>query len=96
MKLIAIASERVSQRAKNNKRPNQLRMPSTSNTNDNEMMNVMARQLEATQRQVELLTQLVASSQRLEQKPTGVSEKKLSQQQAKRLSFETYSLGGSF
>lgn len=96
MKLIAIASERVSQRAKNNKRPNQLRMPSTSNTNDNEMINFMARQLEATQRQVELLTQLVASSQRLEQKPTGVSEKKLSQQQAKRLSFETYSLGGSF
>lgn len=96
MKLIAIASERVSQRAKNNKRPNQLRMPSTSNTNDNEMINFMARQLEATQRQVELLTQLVASSQRLEQKPAGVSEKKLSQQQAKRLSFETYSLGGSF
>lgn len=95
MKLLAIASQRI-EGNKKNKRPNQMRTPSTSNNNDNEMMNVMARQLEATQRQVELLTQLVASNQRLEQKPTGVSEKQLSQQQAKRLGLESYSLGGSF
>ena len=96
MKLLAIARQRI-EGNKKNKRPNQMRTPSTSNnSNDNEMMNVMARQLEATQRQVELLTQLVASNQRLEQKPTGVSEKQLSQQQAKRLGLESYSLGGSF
>lgn len=96
MKLIAIASERVSQRAKNNKRPNQLRMPSTSNTNDNEMINFMARQLEATQRQVELLTQLVASNQRLEQKPTGVSEQDMSKAQGKRAQMMAYNMGGAF
>lgn len=96
MKLIAIASERVSQRAKNNKRPNQLRMPSTSNTNDNEMINFMARQLEATQRQVELLTQLVASSQRLEQKPTGFTERDVSQAQGKRARMMAYNMGGAF
>ncbi|MFL1422510.1 peptidoglycan DD-metalloendopeptidase family protein [Staphylococcus ureilyticus] len=95
MKLLAIATQRI-EGNKKNKRPNQMRTPSTSNNNDNEMINVMARQLEATQRQVELLTQLVASNQRLEQKPTGVSEKQLSQQQAKRLGLESYSLGGSF
>src|SRR5699024_7387430 len=95
MKLLAIATQ-IIEGNKKNKRPNQMRTPSTSNTNDNEMINVMARQLEATQRQVELLTQLVASNQRLEQKPTGVSEKQLSQQQAKRLGLESYSLGGSF
>ncbi len=95
MKLLAIATQKI-EGNKKNKRPNQMRTPSTTNTNDNEMMNVMARQLEATQRQVELLTQLVASNQRLEQKPTGVSEKQLSQQQAKRLGLESYSLGGSF
>ncbi|WP_210139464.1 peptidoglycan DD-metalloendopeptidase family protein [Staphylococcus sp. GDY8P67P] len=95
MKLLAIATQKI-EGNKKNKRPNQMRTPSTTNTNDNEMMNVMARQLEATQRQVELLTQLVSSSQRLEQKPTGVSEKQLSQQQAKRLGLESYSLGGSF
>src|SRR5699024_4470853 len=69
MKLLAIATQRI-EGNKKNKRPNQIRTPSTSNNNDNEMMNVMARQLEAIQRQVELLTQLVASNQRLEQKPT--------------------------
>ncbi|WP_210143416.1 peptidoglycan DD-metalloendopeptidase family protein [Staphylococcus sp. GDY8P94P] len=95
MKLLAIATQKI-EGNKKNKRPNQMRTPSTSNNNDNEMINVMARQLEATQRQVELLTQLVASNQRLEQKPTGVSEKQLSQQQAKRLGLESYSLGGSF
>src|SRR5699024_3399086 len=83
MKLLAIATQRI-EGNKKNKRPNQMRTPSTSNTNDNEMMNVMARQLEATQRQVELLTQLVASNQRLEQKPTGVSERDVSYEQGKR------------
>src|SRR5699024_7671137 len=74
MKLLAIATQKI-EGNKKNKRPNQMRTPSTTNTNDNEMINVMARQLEATQRQVELLTQLVASNQRLEQKPTGFNER---------------------
>lgn len=94
MKLIAIASERVSQRAKNNKRPNQLRMPHQNNQ-DNEMMNMMAQQLQATQRQVELLTQLVASNQRLEQKPTGFNEPDISKAQGKRAEMMAYNLGGA-
>src|SRR5699024_10254057 len=48
MKLLAIARQRIESNKKN-KRPNQMRTPSTSNTNDNEMINVMASQLEATQ-----------------------------------------------
>ncbi|HJG66640.1 MAG TPA: hypothetical protein K8V14_04925, partial [Staphylococcus ureilyticus] len=76
--------------------PNQMRTPSTSNNNDNEMINVMARQLEATQRQVELLTQLVASNQRLEQKPTGVSEQDMSKAQGKRAQMMAYNMGGAF
>ena len=93
MKLLAIASQRI-EGNKKNKRPNQMRTPSTSNTNDNEMINFMARQLEATQRQVELLTQLVASNQRLEQKPTGVSERDVSYEQGKRWQMQNYNLGG--
>ena len=97
MKLLALAAQDIDSKNKRNKRPNQMRTPATSNnSNSNEMINFMARQLEATQKQVELLTQLVASNQRLEQKPTGVSEKQISEQQAKRLGFESYSLGGSF
>lgn len=97
MKLLALAAQDIDSKNKRNKRPNQMRTPSTSNnSNSNEMINFMARQLEATQRQVELLTQLVASNQRLEQKPTGVSEKQISEQQAKRLGLESYSLGVNF
>ncbi|WP_019469704.1 peptidoglycan DD-metalloendopeptidase family protein [Staphylococcus cohnii] len=95
MKLLAIATQRI-EGNKKNKRPNQMRTPSTTNTNDNEMMNVMARQLEATQRQIELLTQLVASNQRLEQKPTGVSEQDMSEAQGKRLQMMAYNMGGNF
>lgn len=95
MKLLAIATQRI-EGNKKNKRPNQIRTPSTTNTNDNEMINVMARQLEATQRQVELLTQLVASNQRLEQKPTGVSEQDMSKAQGKRAQMMAYNMGGAF
>ncbi|MCI2941707.1 tape measure protein [Staphylococcus cohnii] len=95
MKLLAIATQRI-EGNKKNKRPNQMRTPSTTNTNDNEMMNIMARQLEATQRQVELLTQLVASNQRLEQKPTGVSEQDMSKAQGKRAQMMAYNMGGAF
>ncbi len=93
MKLLAIASQRI-EGNKKNKRPNQMRTPSTTNTNDNEMINVMARQLEATQRQVELLTQLVASNQRLEQKPTGFNERDVSYEQGRRWQMQNYNLGG--
>lgn len=95
MKLLAIASQRI-EGNKKNKRPNQMRTPSTSNTNDNEMINFMARQLEATQRQVELLTQLVASNQRLEKKPTGVNEQDISRAQGKRAEMMAYNLGGAY
>ncbi len=93
MKLLAIATQRI-EGNKKNKRPNQMRTPSTSNNNDNEMINVMVRQLEATQRQVELLTQLVASNQRLEKKPTGFNERDVSYEQGRRWQMQNYNLGG--
>ena len=96
MKLLALAAQDIDSKSKGNKRPNQMRTPSTSNNNDNEMINFMARQLEATQRQVELLTQLVASNQRLEQKPTGVSEQDMSKAQGKRAQMMAYNMGGAF
>ena len=96
MKLLAIASERVSQRAKNNKRPNQMRMPNQNSYQDDGMIEMMAQQLEGQQRQIELLTKLVASSQRLEQKPTGVSEQDVSRAQGKRAEMMAYNLGGAY
>lgn len=93
MKLLAIARQRI-EGNKKNKRPNQMHTPSSSNNSDNAMINVMAKQLEATQRQVELLTQLVASNQRLEQKPTGFNERNVSQEQGRRARMSAYSKGG--
>lgn len=95
MKLLAIARQRI-EGNKKNKRPNQMRTPSATSNSDNEMINVMAKQLEATQKQVELLTQLVASNQRLEQKPTGVSENDMSRAQGKRAQMMAYNMGGAF
>lgn len=91
MKLITYAQSKV--KDKKNKRPNQMGKVS-SGGNDNEMINVMAKQLEATQKQVELLTQLVASNQRLEQKPTGFNERNVSQEQGRRARMSAYSKGG--
>lgn len=93
MKLLAIARQRI-EGNKKNKRPNQMRTPSNNGNDNSEMLNYMARQLEATQKQVELLTQLVASNQRIEQKPTGVSERDMSQAQGKRARLSAYSKGG--
>ncbi|WP_368679723.1 peptidoglycan DD-metalloendopeptidase family protein [Staphylococcus pseudoxylosus] len=93
MKLLAIARQRI-EGNKKNKRPNQMRTPSATSNSDNEMINVMAKQLEATQKQVELLTQLVASNQRLEQKPTGFNERNVSQEQGRRARMSAYSKGG--
>ncbi|EHJ08442.1 peptidoglycan DD-metalloendopeptidase family protein [Staphylococcus simiae] len=92
MKLLAIASRRIE--GNKNKRPNQLRTPSISgNTNNDEVLSVMAKQLEATQRQVELLTQLVASTQRIEQQPKGFNEPDISRSQGKRAIMTAYNLG---
>lgn len=92
MKLITYAQSKI--KDKKNKRPNQMRTPSNNGNDNSEMLNYMARQLEATQKQVELLTQLVASNQRIEQKPTGVSERDMSQAQGKRARLSAYSKGG--
>lgn len=95
MKLLAIASERVSQRAKNNKRPNQMRVPSQNNNQDANMIEMMAQQLEGQQRQIELLTKLVASTQNIEQQPKGFSERDVSKAQGKRIAMQNYALGGN-
>lgn len=95
MKLLAIARQRI-EGNKKNKRPNQMRTPSNNGNDNSEMLNYMARQLEATQKQVELLTQLVASNQRIEQKPTGVSENEMSRAQGKRAQMMAYNMGGAF
>ncbi|MDN6641331.1 MAG: hypothetical protein L0L10_11205, partial [Tetragenococcus sp.] len=94
MKLLSIAANDIGKR---NKRPNQMRTPMNSGSNNNDgVISMMAQQLEATQRQVELLTQLVASNQRIEKQPKGFSERDVSKAQGKRWEMEAYNVGGAF
>lgn len=92
MKLITYAQSKV--KDKKNKRPGQ--MSGVMNGNNSEAINLMAQQLEVTQKQVDLLTKLVASNQRLEQKPTGFNERDVSRAQGKRALMMSYNLGSAF
>lgn len=97
MKLLAIAAEHVGSKTSGNKRPSQLRTPNNLGGSDNqEVVNMLARQLEATQQQVDLLTQLVASSQRIEEQPKGFNEREVSKAQGKRAKMMAYNLGGAY
>ncbi|MDN5811358.1 MAG: hypothetical protein L0H21_07490, partial [Tetragenococcus koreensis] len=97
MKLLAIAANDIDRKKKGNKRPNQMRTPMNSGSSNNDgVISMMAQQLEATQRQVELLTQLVASNQRIEKQPKGFNERNVSKAQGKRWEMEAYNVGGAF
>ena len=97
MKLLAIAAEQIGGDTAGNKRPKQLRSPNNlGGSNDQEVVNMLARQLEATQQQVDLLTQLVASSRRIEEQPKGFNEREVSKAQGKRARMMAYNMGGAF
>lgn len=97
MKLLAIAAEQIGGNTAGNKRPNQLRTPNNLGGSDSqEVVNMLARQLEATQQQVDLLTQLVASSRRIEEQPKGFNEREVSKAQGKRAEMMAYNLGGAY
>jgi TP901 family phage tail tape measure protein len=71
MKLLAYASNKIQGKGKN-KRPNDLRTPSNMGSNDDsKYIDLMAQQLQAQQEQINLLTQLVASTQNIERQPKG-------------------------
>ncbi|MCY1602915.1 tape measure protein [Staphylococcus pettenkoferi] len=97
MKLLAIAAEQIGGDTAGNKRPKQLRSPNNlGGSDDQEVVNMLARQLEATQQQVDLLTQLVASSRRIEEQPKGFNEGEVSKAQGKRARMMAYNMGGAF
>ncbi|WP_150887876.1 phage tail tape measure protein [Staphylococcus auricularis] len=96
-KLLALAGKDIMS-GRRNKRPNNFNSSSVqyneTDKKDNKMLEIMAQQLRETQKQVELLTRLVASNQRLEDKPSGLSEKDISRAQGDRYRLNAYELGG--
>ncbi|MEB6569084.1 phage tail tape measure protein [Staphylococcus auricularis] len=96
-KLLALAGKDIMS-GKRNRRPSHFNSSSVkyneTDRKDNKMIEIMAQQLRETQKQVELLTRLVASNQRLENKPNGFNERDVSQAQGDRYRLDAYSLGG--
>ena len=96
MKLMAYASEKIQGKGKKNKRPNQL---SNGNTqvqyNDNtEILQMMAQQLQAQNKQIELLTQIALSNAGIEDK-TGFTERDVNKAQGRTKRKLNYITGGS-
>ncbi|MDN6408522.1 MAG: transglycosylase SLT domain-containing protein, partial [Tetragenococcus halophilus] len=92
MKLLAIASNDIDNKKKGNKRPNQLRAPSTSANDNSELLLKM---VENQQKQINVLTQIMRSNQNIEKQPKGFSENDVSRAQGKRAEMMAYNLGGA-
>ncbi|HIS17584.1 MAG TPA: phage tail tape measure protein, partial [Candidatus Coprovivens excrementavium] len=98
MKLISYVANKVQGKPTRNKRPNQISnqgLPNQSSYNNNEVISIMTEQIQKQDKQIELLTKLVLSTQNIEKQPKGYSEKDLSKAQGRRAEMLAWSLGGS-
>lgn len=92
MKLITYAQSKI--KDKKNKRPNQMRTPSTGESNSNDNTELLLQMIANQQKQLDALMQIARSNKNIEQKPS-MNERGISKEQARRLSLETYSVGGT-
>ncbi len=95
MKLIAYAQSKVND--KKNKRPNQIKS-TTSNVatnHDAEILQMLAKQIEQQQEQINILTKIALSNQDIADKPV-LSEREISKAQGKRSNYMAYNLGGAY
>ncbi|WP_436863680.1 phage tail tape measure protein [Mammaliicoccus sciuri] len=95
MKLIAYAQSKVND--KKNKRPNQIKS-TTSNVasnHDAEILQMLAKQIEQQQEQINILTKIALSNQDIANKPVP-TEEGFSRQQGKRSKLTAYNLGGAY
>ncbi|MGX0026573.1 TP901 family phage tail tape measure protein [Staphylococcus cohnii] len=96
MKLLAIATQRI-EGNKKNKRPNQMRTPSTGGSyNDDALYQVIENQntqIDQMQQAIKQLAQLVTSNQEIVDKPEA-TEEGFSRKQGKRAQMMAYNMGG--
>lgn len=95
MKLIAYAQSKVND--KKNKRPNQIKSSTTNvSSNENaEILQMLAKQIEQQQEQINILTKIALSNQDIANKPVP-TEEGFSRQQGKRSKLTAYNLGGAY
>lgn len=95
MKLLAIASQRIESNKKN-KRPNQMRTPSTAGSNSNDNTELLLQMIANQQKQLDTLMQIARSNKNIEKQPKGYNEQDISRDQGKRLQMAAYNMGGAF
>ncbi|MBM2659688.1 peptidoglycan DD-metalloendopeptidase family protein [Staphylococcus pseudoxylosus] len=95
MKLLAIARQRI-EGNKKNKRPNQMRAPSTGESNSNDNTELLLQMIANQQKQLDALMQIARSNKNIEQKPTGFNERDVSKAQGKQAQMMAYNIGGAF
>ncbi|SUM69784.1 peptidoglycan DD-metalloendopeptidase family protein [Staphylococcus nepalensis] len=95
MKLLAIASQRIESNKKN-KRPNQMRTPSTGGSNSNDNTELLLQMIANQQKQLDTLMQIARSNKNIEQQPKGFTERDVSKAQGKQAQMMAYNFGGEF
>lgn len=93
MKLLAIASQHIGGRD-NNKRPNQMRTPSTGGNVNNDNTELLLQMIANQQKQLDALMDIARSNASIEQQPKGFSERDVSQAQGRKARMKAYATGG--
>ena len=95
MKLLALAAQDIDSKNKRNKRPNQMRTPSTGGSNSNDNTELLLQMIANQQKQLDALMEIARSNKGIENKPVP-TEEGFSRKQGKRAQSMAYNMGGAF